>query len=215
MKNILTIYFVLLLSINIFSQTDTISKKRYFFPLEVGLHLNNTNETGYGVSIISNIFTKNNRAILFGVKYAKYNFHYNHLNTAAITIDNKTYYDIIENISALEIPLYYRYMHKSNVFLNIGLSYGLNFKSKFNSKYYKSVSGTFYEETKSTSYNITHYGNLIGGIGFQKLYKKYGFNISLNFMFNSLSLNLNNQDFYYGDIPNLSNISFSVAFLIR
>jgi len=215
MKNILIIILVLLFSVNIFSQTDTIYKKRYFFPLEVGLHLNYTNEMGYGASLISNIFSKNNSSILFGVKYVQYNFHYNHLNAANITVDNKTFYDISENISSIEIPLFYRYMHKSSMFLNIGFSYGLNFKSKFNSKYYKSVAGTFNEETKNTSYNITHYGNLIGRIGFQKLYKKYGFNISLNFMFNSLSLNLNNQVFYYGDIPNLSNISFSVAFIIR
>ncbi len=215
MKMYLTIILVLLLSINIFSQTDTISKKRHFFPLEIGIDVIYTNKIGYSAFLISNIFSKNNNSILFGIKYTHYNFYYNHLNAANITIDNKTYYDINENIASIEIPFFYRYLHKSNIFLNIGFSYGLNFKSKFNSKYYKSVAGTFFEETKNTSYSITHYGNLIGGIGFQKLYKKYGFNISLNFMFNSLSLNLNNQNFYYGDIPNLSNISFSLAFIIK
>ncbi len=215
MKNILVTFIVLLVSINIFSQTDTIPKKQYFFPLEISLHFNYTNEVGYGASITSNIFSKNNSSILFGVKYAKYNFHFNHLNVADITIGNKTYYDINEIIYAIELPIFYRHKFESNIFFNIGFSYGLNFKSKFNSNYYKSVDGTFYDESKNTFYDITHYGNLIGGIGFQKLYKKYGFNIGLNFMFNSLSLNLKNQNFYYGDIPNLSNISFSLAFIIR
>jgi len=218
MKNILLLIILSISSINIFSQNiknDTIVKKHYFFPIEINIEANYTNEIGYGVSIRSNIYSKNNNSILFGVKYAQYSFHFNQLNAAEITIDNKTYYDIDEKITSLEIPFFYRYLHESNIFFNIGLSYGINLKNNFHSQYYKSIIGSFYEETKSTTYNITHYGNIIGGIGFQNLYKKFGFNISLNFMFNSLSLNINNQDYYYKDTPNLSNINLSLAFIIR
>ena len=219
MKNIFLVIIVLIFAINIYSQNniinDTVSKKRIFLPIEISIEANYTNEIGYGVSVVSNVFSKNNNYIFFGAKYAQYSFHFNHLNAAETTVDNKTYYDIHEDISSFEIPFYYRFLHKSNVFLNIGLSYGINFENNFHSQYYKSVMGSYYEETEISSYDITHYGNLIGGIGFQKLYKKFGYNISLNFMFNSLSLNINNKKYYFKDTPNLSNINLSVAFIIK
>jgi len=216
MRKLTIILFTIIISQNIFSQNnDTTSTKKYIFPIEINVEANYTNETGYGASILSNIVSKNNNSFIIGIKYAQYNFHFNHLQANSITVDNRTYYDINDNISVIEIPFFYRYVHESDIFLNIGIAYGLNFNNKFRSEYYKSVGGTFYEKTESNNSDTKSYGNIIGGIGFQKLYTNYGYNISFNFMLNSLSLNTNNQDYYYEGVPNLSNFSLSVGFIIK
>jgi len=215
MRKLTIILFALILSQSIFSQNDTNSTKKYIFPIELNIEANYTNEAGYGASILSNIISKDNNSIIFGIKYAQYNFHFNHLQASENTFNNVTFYDINDNFSVIELPIFYRYVHESDIFLNFGFSYGIILNSKFNSEYYKSTGGTFYDKSESSNTNTTSYGNIIGGIGFQKLYTNYGFNVGLNFLFNSLSLNTNNQDYYYGSTPNLSNISFSVGLIIR
>ena len=106
-------------------------------------------------------------------------------------------------------------MYLPEVFLNFGFSYGLNFKSNFTSGYYKTPTGIVDTETSITNYNYNSYGNIIGGLGFQKMYNNYGYKIGFNFSFNSLALNISSDENYFQSEPNLSNINISVAFIIK